>query len=232
MVALNLPGQLYPAAETTRLAGQPINVDISVRNIGLRRTSLAERISRTRTLALQLSLSMVLVLVLHDLEPFKLDSKPHMLMQMKVVPERIRIQGKGQEVSSPGSRSVCSLPGIGQPHSFQLAGRITCSALNDSNFSYNAGNVFEINGIYAMASRNSLLYLHLFHSPTGNIFHNPSNPTKEEYIHHSIYSSFTSVTKASSCRNSRLSTLPVLLRHRCPQIIFSYTRARTPYYPD
>ena len=133
-VALNLPGQLYPAAETTRLAGQPMKVDISVRNIGLRRTSLAERISRTRTLTLQLSLSMVLVLVVHDLEPFKPDSKPHMLMQMKAVPERVRIQEKGQEVSSPGSRSVCSLPGIGQPHSFQLAGRITCSALNDSNF--------------------------------------------------------------------------------------------------
>lgn len=180
MVALNLPWQLYPAAETTRLAGQPINVDISVRNIGLRRTSLAERISRTRTLALQLSLSIVLVLVLHDLEPFKPDSKLHMLMQMKAVPERVRIQEKGQEVSSPGSRSVCSLPGIGQPHSFQLAGRITCSALNDSNFSYNVGNVFDINGIYAMASRNSLPYLHLFHSPTGNIFHNPFKPNKGE----------------------------------------------------
>lgn len=110
-----------------------------------------------------------MVLVLHDLEPFKPDSKPHMLMQMKAVPESVRMQEKGQEVSSPGSRSVCSLPGIGQPHSFQLAGRIICSALNDSNFSYNVGNVFDINGIYAMASRNSLPYLYLFHSPTGNI---------------------------------------------------------------
>lgn len=103
MVALNLPGQLYPAAETTQLAGQPVNVDISVKNLGLRRTSLAERISRTRTLALQQSLSRVLVLVLHDLEPFKPDSKPHMLVQMKAVPGRVRIREKDQEVSSPGS---------------------------------------------------------------------------------------------------------------------------------
>lgn len=76
-------------------------------------------------------------------------------------------------MSSPGSRSVCSLPGIGQPHSFQLAGRITCSALNESNFPYNVGNVFDINGRYAMASRISLPYLHLSHSSTGNIFRNP-----------------------------------------------------------
>lgn len=129
----------------------------------------------------------MLVLVLHDLEPFKPDSKPHMLMQMKAVPERVRIQEKGQEVSSPGSRSVCSLPGIGQPHSFQLAGRITCSALNDSNFPYNVGNVFVINGIYAMASRISLPYFTCFIHRLETYFATPSNPIKKNYFHFNIY---------------------------------------------
>lgn len=128
-----------------------------------------------------------MLVVVHDLEPFKPDSKPHMLMQMKAAPERVRIQEKGQEVSSPGSRSVCSLPGIGQPHSFQLDGRITCSALNDSNFPYIVGNVFDINGIYAMASRISLPYPHLFHSSTGDLFRNPLKPNKEEILSPSTF---------------------------------------------
>lgn len=63
-------------------------------------------------------------------------------------------------------------------------------------------------------------------------FATPSNPIRKSFFQLNICSAFTSGTEASSCRRDSLSTLPVLLRHWCPQMIFSNMRTRTSYHPD